>query len=100
MAQKPQGRWTKTTLAFLQADYAMSRGWTFGGGVGYSRVSYETNLANSGHAYGWLGGVRYSYIFSPSFAVTLDYQYTKLDSNVALAGVTRNLITLSGTYRY
>lgn len=99
-ATTPQGTSTKTTLALLQADYAMSRVWTIGGRVGYSRVSYETNLANSGHAYGWLGGVRYSYIFSPSFAVTLDYQYTKLDSNVALAGVTRNLITLSGTYRY
>jgi hypothetical protein len=96
----PQGTSTKTTLALLQADYAMSRVWSVGGRFGYTDVSYVTGLANPGHSHGWLGGMKYSYTFSPNFGMTLDYQYTKLDSNVALAGVTRNMITLSGTYRY
>lgn len=96
----PQGTSTKTTLALLQADYAMSRVWGLSGRVGFTEVSYVSNAASPGHTNGWLAGVKYTYTFSPSFGVALDYQYTKLESNVPLSGVSRNLITLSGTYRY
>ena len=99
-ASTPQGTSTKATTALLQADYAMSAVWTVGGRVGYSEVSYETGLINPRHDNGWLGGIKYTYLFSPNLRAILDYQYTKVNSNVPLTAVTRNLITLSAAYRY
>jgi hypothetical protein len=99
-ASTPQGASTNTALALLQADYAMSRIWTLSGRFGYTNISYVTGLPDPRHDNGWLGGLKYSYLFSQNFGVSLDYQYTKLDSNVAATGLTRSLITLSGTYRY
>jgi hypothetical protein len=96
----PQGTSTNLTTALLEADYTMSRVWMLSGRVGYTKVSYETGLPDPRHDNGWLGGLKYSYTFSPTFGVVLDYQYTKTDSNVPISGVTRSVITLSGTYRY
>jgi hypothetical protein len=105
-ASSPSGTLTRMTSALVQADYAMSAFWTLSGRVGYITVSAAApGLANPQHDNAWLAGMKYSYTFSPNFGVALDYQYTNLNSNVTnsnvtLGGFTRNLITLSGTYRY
>ena len=99
-AATPQGSSTNVATALLQADYAMSRVWMLSGRFGYTNIAYVTNLPDPRHDNGWLGGLKYSYTFSSNFGVSLDYQYTKLDSNVPATGLTRSLVTLSGTYRY
>ena len=99
-ATAPPGTSTRMTTAMLQADYAMSRVWTASGRVGYINTSFVTGLTDPRHDNALLVGVKYIYVFSPNFGLTLDYQYISLDSNVPMVGLARNLITLSGTYKY
>jgi hypothetical protein len=99
-ASAPPGTSTRMTTAMLQVDYAMSRVWTVSGRLGYINTLFVTGLTDPRHDNSWLAGIKYNYVFSPNFGLTLDYQYINLDSNVPMVGLTRNLVTLSGTYKY
>ncbi len=99
-ASAPPGTSTRMTTAMLQADYAMSRVWTVGGRIGYINTSFVTGLTDPRHDNSWLAGIKYSYTFSPNLGLTLDYQYINLDSSIPLVGFSRNVVTLSGTYKY
>lgn len=96
----PAGTLTRLLSALLQADYTMARDWTLSGRYGYINTSYLSDFGGSRHDDGWLAGLKYSYTSSANLGIAVEYQYIVLNPNGLNAGFTRNVITLSGTYRY
>jgi len=93
----PAGTPNLATTAILQTTYGLSRLWSIGARVGYTRSDYIgfDRLDN-----GWLAGASFNYEIWRNLALTLDYQYTQVNSNVQFAGFTRNQYTAGLTYRY
>ena len=88
---------TKTTTALLQSNYSLSRYWSANTRFGYTRAEYvgSPNLDN-----GWLAGVGFSYSVWRNLGLVIDYQFTKVDSDLPLSSYTRNVITLALSYKY
>ena len=96
----PVGTPTRQTTAVLDAAYTLLRDWTVSARGGYINNAYHETFAGQRQDEGWLAGVRCMYNFNRNFGIALDYQRTELNSNVANSGFARNLVTLSGTYKY
>ena len=77
--------------------YGLSRQWSVGARVGYTRADYIgfNRLDN-----GWMAGASFNYEIWRNLALTLDYQYSTVQSNLALSDYTRNQYTAGLTYRY
>ena len=77
----PAGIPNLATTAILQTTYGLSRQWSIGARVGYTRADYIgfDRLDN-----GWLAGASFNYEIWRNLALTLDYQYSKVHSNVAV----------------
>ena len=93
----PAGTPNLATTAILQTTYGLSRLWSIGARAGYTRSDYIgfDRLDN-----GWLAGASFNYEIWRNLALTLDYQYSEVHSNVQFAGFTRNQYTAGLTYRY
>jgi Putative beta-barrel porin 2 len=93
----PAGTPLLATTAILQTTYGLSRLWSIGVRGGYTRADYIgfNRLDN-----GWLVGASFNYEIWRNLALTLDYQYTTVHSDVAFADFTRNQYTAGLTYRY
>jgi hypothetical protein len=93
----PAGIPLVSTTAVLQTTYALSRQWSVGARFGYTRADYiDTDRLDNG----WLAGASFNYEIWRNLALTLDYQYTTVDSNVAFSDYTRQQVTGGLTYRY
>ena len=93
----PAGTPNLATTAILQSTYGLSRLWSVGARVGYTRADYIGfyRLDN-----GWLAGASFNYEIWRNLMLTLDYQYSTNHSDVAFADFTRNQYTAGLTYRY
>jgi hypothetical protein len=94
----PQGAPTRTTTAILQTTYGIARDWSIGVRGGYTRGEFigVSGLNNNG----WLAGASFNYEIWRNFLLTLDYQYTIVQSDAAFSDFTRNWVSAGLTYRY
>jgi hypothetical protein len=94
----PQGASTRTTTAILQTTYGIARDWSIGVRGGYTRGEFigVSGLNNNG----WLAGASFNYEIWRNFLLTLDYQYTIVQSDAAFSDFTRNWVSAGLTYRY
>lgn len=88
---------TRVTATQVRADYALARSWNAQARVGFDRVAYVDAARRDRR---WLAGATLNYDVFRNFGVALDYQYAKVDSNVALASYGKNVVTLGATYKY
>jgi hypothetical protein len=93
----PQGSAARVTTALLQSTYGISREWTASVRIGYTHAQYvgSSELDNS-----WLAGASFDYTLWRNIALRLDYQFTKLFSNVPLNSFTRDIVSLGVSYKY
>ncbi len=96
----PVGTPLRQTTAVLDTTYLVTRDLMVSVRGGYINNAYHATFAGQRQDDGWLAGVKGMYNFNRNFGIALDYQHTELNSNVANSGFYRNLVTLSGTYRY
>jgi Putative beta-barrel porin 2 len=93
----PLGTSTRGTTALLQTTYSLAREWSAATRFGYIRTEYIDTIR---HDDGWLAGATWNYWFWRNFAVTVDYQYSQVQSNVPLNSFNRQVVSVGGTYRY
>ena len=93
----PEGAPSKVTTALLQTNYGISRDWWVGARFGYTQ-GYFFGLFPENN--GWLAGASFNYQIWRNLLLTLDYQYTTLQSDVALGRFTQNTFTAGLTYKY
>jgi uncharacterized protein (PEP-CTERM system associated) len=93
----PVGSPVLVSTAILQTTYALSQQWSIGARVGYTRADYFNfdRLDN-----GWMAGASFNYQIWRNLNLTLDYQYSTVDSNVPGNDFSRNTYTAGLTYRY
>ncbi len=91
------GTSTRATSALLQATYALAREWAASARFGYIHTDYVATFRKDD---AWTAGGTVTYSVWQNFGLTLDYQHVQLRSNVPLQGLTRDVVTLGGTYRY
>ena len=96
----PIGTPSRQTMAVLDAVYTLTRDMIVSGRAGYVNNAYQGTFAGKRQDDGWLAGLKFMYAFNKNFGIAVDYQYTELNSNVTNSGFVRNVITLSGTYKY
>ena len=94
----PQGIPSRTTTAILQTTYGLSRLWSVGVRGGYTRGDFIGVSGLDNH--GWLAGASFNYEIWRNLMLTLDYQYTTVQSDAAFSDYTRNQYTAGLTYRY
>jgi len=94
----PQGIPTRTTTAILQTTYGLSRLWSVGVRGGYTRGDFIGVSGLNNH--GWLAGASFNYEIWRNLMLTLDYQYSTVESNAAFSDFTRNWVSAGLTYRY
>jgi hypothetical protein len=94
----PFGIPTRTITAILQTTYGLSRSWSVGVRGGYTRGEFigVSGLNNQG----WLVGASFNYEIWRNLMLTLDYQYTTVNSDAQFSEFTRNRYTAGVTYRY
>ena len=85
------------TTALLQTTYGLSRQWSIGARVGYTRSDYKgfDRLDT-----GWMAGASFNYEIWRNLRLTLDYQYSTLHSNIAFNSFNANVFSAGLTYRY
>ena len=93
----PEGSPNKVTTAILQTNYALSQWWWVGARAGYTSTSV---FGGPAHSNGWLAGASFNYEIWRNLLLTLDYQYTTVDSNVAFSDFTRSVYTAGLTWKY
>ena len=93
----PQGTPNLQTTALLQTTYGISRQWSVGARVGYTRSDY-TGFDRLDT--GWLAGASFNYEIWRNLRLTLDYQYSTLHSNIAFNSFNANVVTAGLSYRY
>jgi hypothetical protein len=88
---------TRATTALLQATYALAREWAASARFGYIHTQYVDTIRVDN---AWTAGATITYSIWQNFAVTLDYQFIQIASNVPLQSATRDVVTLGATYKY
>ena len=101
-ASSPTVSNSQTLQAQLQADYAMFEYWKASVRGGFAETRY---YGSSYSSEAWLAGVGASYNFSRNFALTLDYPFSRVDTNGLASGTnalsySQNIVTAGVTYRY
>jgi hypothetical protein len=93
----PFGVPVRTTAAVLQSNYSLSTQWSATARLGYMKYEYvdSSRLDDA-----WNAGARIDYKVWQNVALSLEYQYTKLSSNIPLTSYTRNVITAGALYKY
>ena len=77
---------------------ASRRLWSIGVRGGYTRGDFIGLSGLDNH--GWLAGASFNYEILRNLMLTLDYQYTTVQSDAAFSDFTRNQYTAGLTYRY
>jgi hypothetical protein len=85
------------THAALETDWGLWRAVSVSGRFGYDHATYLDSIRVDD---AWFAGVRLNTNIWQSFGVSLDYQYSRLSSNVPLNSYYRNMIMLGALYRY
>jgi hypothetical protein len=93
----PQGVPTLVTTGLLETTYGISQQWSLGARVGYTRTNYF-DLGRTDN--GWMAGASFNYEIWRNLLLTLDYQYSTLNSNTAFNQFGRNVVTAGVTYKY
>jgi hypothetical protein len=93
----PLGTSTRATTALVRTDYSVWETWTAGARFGYIRTDYTSSSRQDD---AWLAGGTIGHRIWANLAATLDYQFTKSDSNAPLQGFTRSVIMAGVNYRY
>jgi Putative beta-barrel porin 2 len=93
----PEGIPSKVTTAMLQTNYSISRDWWVGARFGYTQ-GYFFGIVPEDQ--GWLAGASFNYAIWRNLFLTLDYQYTILQSDVALNRFSQSQFTAGVTYKY
>jgi hypothetical protein len=86
------------TTALLGVTYkGLPPDWTTSARFGYVRSDYIdiSRIDN-----GWLAGVNVRYAFWLNLAITLDYQFTSVDSNVANQSYDQHMVMIGASYQY
>lgn len=93
----PLGTPNFQTTALLQTTYGLSRQWSIGGRLGYTRSDYKgfDRLDT-----GWMAGATLNYEIWRNLRFTLDYQYSTLHSNIAFNSFNANVVSAGLSYRY
>jgi hypothetical protein len=97
----PAGIPTRSTTAILQSTYGIARDWSVGVRGGYTRGEFIGFGELNNH--GWMAGASFNYEIWRNLLLTLDYQYTTVQSNTLLASFTEftdNRYTAGLTYKY
>jgi uncharacterized protein (PEP-CTERM system associated) len=93
----PQGVPTKVTTGILQTTYGISQQWSIGARVGYTRADYfDLGRVDTG----WMAGASFNYEIWRNLLLTLDYQYSTLNSNTLFNQFGRNVVSAGLTYKY
>ena len=94
----PAGIPIRTTTAILQTTYGIARDWSFGVRGGYTLGEFIGVGGLNNH--GWLAGASFNYEIWRNLMLTLDYQYTTVQSDAQFSEFTRNAVTAGLTYKY
>jgi hypothetical protein len=92
---------TRTITSVLQTTYGIAREWSVGARVGYTRGEFIGFGELNNH--GWMAGASFNYEIWRNLLLTLDYQYTTVQSNTLFASFTEftdNRYTAGLTYKY
>jgi hypothetical protein len=88
----------ETLQTRLQADYALYQYWRASVRAGYAQSWY---YGSSATASTWLAGTGMSYFFWTNWALTGDYQYSRVLANaIGSSSYVDNLVSIGVTYRY
>ena len=93
----PQGVPTLVTTGILQTTYGISQQWSLGARVGYTRANYF-DIGRTDN--GWMAGASFNYEIWRNLLLTLDYQYSTLNSNTVFNQFGRNTVSAGVTYKY
>ena len=93
----PQGVPTQVTTGILETTYGISQQWSIGARVGYTRAGYF-DIGRTDN--GWMAGASFNYEIWRNLLLTLDYQYSTLNSNTAFNQFSRNVVSAGVTYKY
>jgi hypothetical protein len=85
------------TQAALYSDWGLWRFWTVTARAGYDHATY-VNSPRIDNA--WFAGGRIGYEFWANLGISLDYQYSRLNSNVVINSYNQNRVFLGMLYRY
>ena len=88
---------TKTTTASLTGNYRYNNYITLKSRFGFSRSTYDLSARVDSR---WQAVLGVSYTFWRNWALTAEYQFNSLNSNVANASYNQNLVSLGATYKY
>src|SRR5262249_15517255 len=94
----PFGIPTRTVTAILQSTYGISPNWSVGVRGGYALGDFIGVSGFNNH--GWLAGASFNYEIWRNLMLTLDYQYSTVQSDAPFSDFTRNRYTAGLTYRY
>jgi hypothetical protein len=94
----PQGAPIRTTTAILQTTYGIAQNWSIGVRGGYTRGDYIGVSGLNNH--GWLAGASFNYEIWRNLLLTLDYQYSTVQSDAVLSSFNRNWVSAGFTYKY
>lgn len=93
----PTGSATRTRSMLAKADYSIARLWSAQSRIGLDHVDYVDGPRRDKR---WLAGATLNYDLFRNFGLALDYQFTRVDSNLSFASYEKNVVTLGGTYKY
>jgi hypothetical protein len=93
----PVGASTRVVTSLGQATYAPMQEWSASGRFGFIHTDYVGTPRDDD---AWTMGATLNYSIWQNFALTLDYQYIQMSSNVPLQGFSRDVVTVGLTYKY
>ena len=87
----------QVTHTALETDWGLWRAVSVSGRFGYDHADYldSTRVDDA-----WYAGIRLDKNIWQGPGVSLDYQYTRLNSNVPLNSYYRSVVMLGALYRY
>jgi hypothetical protein len=97
IAQVPISSSARITATALQPQFIINPKWTLSGLFGYTRIDY---IGSSGFENAWLADAQVKYSMWRNLALTLEYQYSAIVSNVPQSTANRNLILMRATYQF
>jgi len=85
------------TGILVRTEYILSDIWSFSGRAAYDFIDYTATTRQDDR---WLAGTTVRYYIWRNLALTFDYQYINLESNITANSFDRNMFTFGGTYKF
>ena len=98
--ERSRGDPNRVTTAMLQTNYALSQWWWVGARAGYTSTDFFGSSLAVGNQHGWMAGASFNYEIWRNLALTLDYQFTDVKSDMAGGDFNRSVYTAGLTYKY